>query len=328
MPTIKSTHGGDPILTNVYWEARNADGSMIADLVAPVVNVGEKKGKWPHFANGYFSAGNRDLDRAKGASFERVAFDFEWHSFETQEQGVECPVDISEANTAQRPLDLYGAGILMVKSEMDLWIERKVATAAFTGGNWTNGLVCTGGNEWNQPAPTKPVLQQLQDACNAIRRLTGRSPNRLTFGAVAWQAAALCPEFLSLVPFGQRVGAMTPEGLSSALSNFLKVNVQIDVGFGVYNSAHEGQAVVGADVWGDFALLHYQAPATGNAEADKNAPTSMKQLCAYAPGTPSVIVEQYDDDTRRQRVTRLLTDRVVKVVCADAGYLFTDIQVV
>lgn len=203
-----------------------------------------------------------NLRRAPGAATRRVEIKYEGKTYTVNQFSVEIPMPrelIREADESRKlnvgnHLDVSRIAMVTANDILALDYEIEVATLATTVGTYAAGHVTAlaGATKWS--AATGTPVADIRAASDVIRKKIGKRPNKLTLSADAMSALEQNAEVKTYLPSTQ-TGVATVE----QLKNILNVP-EIVVGDAVWMN----DADVGADVWGNNAILAYVPKIGGN----------------------------------------------------------------
>lgn len=248
----------NPILTSLLLGL--GQGTFVAEQLFP---------RLPQALSGVMLAqlGNErlkkyNLRRAPGAATRRVEIKYEGKTYTVNQYSVEIPMPrelIREADESRRlnvgnHLDVSRIALVTANDILALDYEIEVATLATTAGTYAAGhvLALAGATKWS--AATGTPVTDIRAAADVIRKKIGKRPNKLTLSADAMSALEQNAEVKTYLPSTQ-TGVATIE----QLKNILNVP-EIVVGDAVWMN----DADVGADVWGNNAILAYVPKIGGN----------------------------------------------------------------
>lgn len=248
----------NPILTSLLLGM--GQGSFIAERLFPRLPQALSAISLAQMGDERFRRYN--LRRAPGTSTKRVEIKYEGKTYTVDQYAVEVPIPrelLRESDESRRLnvgnyLDISRIAMTTANDILGLDYESEVATLATTAGSYAAGhvLALAAGTKWSSATGT-PVTDIL-DASDVIRKKIGKRPNKLILSADAERALITNAQVKSYLPQTQ----MGPATLDQ-LKVILKVS-EIVVGDAVLIDA----AGVGADVWGNNAVLAY-APMIGGA---------------------------------------------------------------
>lgn len=206
-----------------------------------------------------------NLRRAPGAKTKRVDISYDGKTYTVNQYSVEVPMPrelIREADESRKlnvsnHLDVSRIAMTTANDILLLDYEIEVATLATTVGTYAGGhvLALAGATKWS--AATGTPVTDIRAASDVIRKKIGKRPNKLTLSADAFSAIVANAEVKTYLPSTQQGVATIDQ-----LKNILNVP-EIVVGDAVWLDA----AGVGADVWGNNAILAY-VPKIGGSGAD------------------------------------------------------------
>lgn len=206
-----------------------------------------------------------NLRRAPGAKTKRVDISYDGKTYTVNQYSVEVPMPrelIREADESRKlnvgnHLDVSRIAMTTANDILLLDYEIEVATMATTVGTYASGhvLALAGATKWS--ATTGTPVTDIRAASDVIRKKIGKRPNKLTLSADAFSAVVANAEVKTYLPSTQQGVATVDQ-----LKNILNVP-DIVVGDAVWLDA----AGVGADVWGNNAILAY-VPKIGGSGAD------------------------------------------------------------
>ncbi len=206
-----------------------------------------------------------NLRRAPGTATKRVDINYSGQTYTVNQYSVEVPMPrelIREADESRRlnvgnHLDVSRIAMVTANDILLLDYEIEVATLATTVGTYAAGhvLALAGATKWS--AATGTPVTDIRAAADVIRKKIGKRPNKLTLSADAFSALCQNAEVKTYLPSTQQGVATLDQ-----LKNILNVP-EIVVGDAVWKDG----AGVGADVWGNNAILAY-VPKIGGAGND------------------------------------------------------------
>ncbi len=248
----------NPILTSLLLGL--GQGTLVAEKLFP---------RLPQALSGITLAklGNErlrkyNLRRAPGTPTKRVNIKYEGVTYTVDQYAVEVPMPrelLREADESRKLqvgnyLDVSRIAMQTASDILALDYEIEVATLATTAGTYASGHVeaLSGGTKWS--ASTGTPVTDIRAASEVIRKKIGKRPNKLTLSPDAFSALVINAEVKTYLSANQ-TGPATIEQLKTILNV-----AEIIVGDAVWVN----DADVGADVWGNNAILAY-VPAIGGA---------------------------------------------------------------
>jgi hypothetical protein len=241
----------NPVLTTLLLGM--GQGTMIAERLFPRLPQALSKIQLAQLGDERFR--RYGLRRAPGAPTKQVKIKYEGKTYEVEQYAVDIPIPrelIRESDEARRlnltaNLDISRIAMVTANDILGLDYELECAELATSPATYAAGhtLALAGATKWSH-ADGKPVTD-IENASDTIRKKIGKRPNTLTLSADAASALRHNAEVKAYLPSTQ-MGPATLDQLKSIL------NVEtIDIGDAVWIN----DADVGADVWGNNAVLAY-----------------------------------------------------------------------
>lgn len=241
----------NPVLTNLLLGM--GQGNYIAEKLFPRLPQALSSIQLAQIGDERFRRYN--LRRAPGTPTKQVKIKYEGKTYSVEQYAVEIPMPrelIRESDEARKlnltaNLDISRIAMVTANDILALDYELECATLATTSGTYAaNHVVAlSGGTKWSH-ADGKPVTD-IETASETIRKKIGKRPNTLHLSADAYSALRHNAQVKTYLPDSQQ-GPATLEQLKDIL------NVKhIHVGEAVWIN----DADVGADVWGNNAILAY-----------------------------------------------------------------------
>lgn len=247
----------NPVLTNLLLGM--GQGTFIAERLFPRLPQALSSIQLAQIGDERFRRYN--LRRAPGAPTKRVKIKYEGKTYSVEQYSVEIPIPrelIRESDESRRlnltaNLDISRIAMVTANDILALDYELECADLATTSGTYASGHVValSGGTKWSH-ADGKPVTD-IESASETIRKKIGKRPNKLMLSADAYSALRHNAQVKTYLPDSQQ-GPATLE----QLKNILNVK-DIEVGEAVWINDDD----VGADVWGNNAILAYVPEMSG-----------------------------------------------------------------
>jgi hypothetical protein len=306
----------NPILTSLLLGM--GQGTYIAGLLFP---------RLPHALSAVTLAKLGDerfrrynLRRAPGTATKRVDIKYEGVTYKVEQYAVEVPLPrelIREADESRKLnvgnyLDVSRIAMTTAADILALDYELEAATLATDPATYAAGhvLALAGGTKWS--AATGTPVTDIRAASNTIRKKIGKRPNTLELSADAKTALITNAEVKSYLPATQ----MGPATLDQ-LKVILEVD-QIVVGDAIWIN----NADVGADVWGNNAILAY-VPKIGGSGADISLAEPGFGFTNVLDGHPFAETPYYENQSKSW-IYGATYERKPNVAYNTAGFLFTN----
>lgn len=261
---------------------------MIADLIAPVVNVTKQSG-----AIIEFSQADRwrivDDKRAPGTEAKRFTIDVSSQLYYCNNYALQAGVTIEDRANA----DPVFASRLIEGRAMSLtdklflnWDNRVSLQVTSTSNVGSSASVSS---IWSTSEGDGNPLIDLNTAIDNVRYATGYRPNRMVFGAKAWDSFRRHKNVRNLI-FGVNNGGGYA---NTAQAKEIFEMDRVEVAGMFKNTAEENIAASISNIWGPSVLVYY-APETPSIDR----PSFMYSYRLAAPGIPNMQVERHPYNTK------------------------------
>ena len=261
-----------------------------------------------------------NLRRAPGAATKRINIKYDGKTYAVDQYSVEVPLPrelLREADESRKLnvgnyLDVSRIAMATANDVLALDYEIEVAQLATNAASYAAGntLALTGGTKWS--AATGTPVTDIRAAADVVRKKIGKRPNTLLLSADALTALCTNPEVKGYLPST----AMGPASIDQ-LKSILNV-AAIEVGDAVWIN----DADVGADVWGNNAVLAY-VPRIGGGGADLSLAEPGLGFTNVLEGHPFAETPYYDNGSKSW-VYGATYERRPNVAYSGAGFLFTN----
>lgn len=313
-PTLSDVHVNRP-LVDVSVAYMQSDTEMVATRVFPQVNVLKKSDLFYVYerADWYRSEARR---RAPGTESAGAGWNLSTQPYRCDRWSIHKDIadDIrANSDAALRP-DMEATEF--VTQQCMLAREIVWTDSYFTPGVWANDV--TPATLWDAGGST-PIVD-IRAEIFAMKAATGYRPNVLTLSPRVWQVLQDHPDFLGRVNSGQTPGGPAIVNLQT-LAAVLELE-EVNVAWGVRNTAIEGAAESTDFIVGNHALLAYRARRPGLMVPSAGytfAWTGLLGAGAFANRIKSFRLE-------REEVDRVECDLAFEcnVVAPELGTLFED----
>lgn len=256
---------------------------MIADLIAPVVNVNKQAG-----AIIEFSQGDRwrtvDDRRAPGAEAKRFSIDVSSQLYYANNYALQMGVTIEDRNNADPVFAarLFEGRAMMLTDKLQLNWENRVSLQVTSTSNVGSSAAVS--SIWSTTEGDGNPLTDLNTAIDNVRYATGYRPNRMIFGAKAWDGFRRHKNVRNLIFGVNNGGGYANTAQAREVFEMEKVEVA-----GMFkNTAEENIANAIGNIWGPSVLVYYAPPT-----ASIDRPSFMYSYRLSAPGIPNMQVERH-----------------------------------
>jgi hypothetical protein len=299
----------DPHLTGIAIAYKNPD--LIADLVMPMIDVGQKEYKYTTYPVGEeFQAPNTLVGRR--GNVPRLELTGADATGSCLDYGLDVEVvqdDIDQAAARGLPNPLDRATEKSV-AYVDLGHEMRVAAIVFAATTYpvANKATLSGDDQFSDP--DSDAVKLVMDALDVpLMR-----PNTLVFGQASWTGFRMNPKVVAAT---NKNSGDSGVAARQAVADLLEVKT-IVVGQSRLNTAKPGQAAALSRVWGKHLAMLYVDPL-----ADNQSGITFGWTARY---TKAVGASYFDPKigVRGAQVARAAKTLDERVIAADCGYLFTN----
>lgn len=314
-PVTADVRPNDPILTNLSIGYQN--DSLIWDQVSPPL-VSDQTGRYFVYTRDFWFRtfeGTGGLVAGENSQYKRVGYGVTNATFNTIHYGAEKLTDRPTIAASQTPENLIDTDVDFVVNLLALNYERLVATTIFKTGVW--GTDNTPTNKWDDDTNGTPISDVLTGR-QTIRRATGQNPTQMIIGAEGWDSVSEHAELLEKYKYTQPGGGVLGEKL---VAEAFKIP-DLLVGLSIVNTANEGATFVGADVWGDNALLLL------NPKPGMRVPAATFTNVWDEGGQGAIpwAMNQYATENQRANVVQGFYHAVTTVSSTVSGYFFNNVS--
>lgn len=244
---------------------------FIAEQLFPIFPVAHESDEYWFWDKGQAfnilrSDGNGSL-RADGTPSKEMAFGATKKSYIAEEYALSTKITDRERANADNSLRLEASRTRRVQDLVLLDYEKRVATIAFTAGNYAsaNKTTNSGATQWNDASFTSiptgsqsAIVAQLLTGRDAVRKSTGgRYPNTIV---IPPSVMAVMRNDKGLTELMKYTNSMLPDGRPFGDS---LLGMKVLEPAALYQNVSEGEATSLSDVWGKSVLLAYVNPNPG-----------------------------------------------------------------
>lgn len=305
----------NPVLVGLLLGASNASASFVGQGLFP--SLPQSLSSMSILKMGSAHMRQYNLRRAPGAPTKRIELQWGSQTVALDQDSVEVVIPrevIRELDTAKRLniglwMEASQVAMATCRAVVDLSHELDCSELAANPATYASGMVraLSGGTKWT--ATTGTAVTDILAAMEAVREMTGRRANRVTFCPKDYQAAATNAETRSYLP-SSHMGAATVE----ALKTILRADY-IDIGNGIY----EDDAGTKHDIWAGTTVVSYSPPVTTAASFSLGEPRF--GLTSVMEGHPMAETPYYENG-RRGWVYGATYERRPNVLTQGAAFLF------
>jgi len=313
-----STRGNihiDQALTN--FSLKYSNGAMVADLIAPRIDVAKDSDQ-------YFVYGRQDYRATQDVRADKADTNFidSWKvestpGYRCEEHALADLVSDRERRNADAPLSPDFDTTENLTNMLLLNREKRVAdllTAAATFAASGNVVTLTSNEQWNaagfdSDSKTDAIEVRIDNAKEAVRAAIGRDPNTIVIPSAVAKVVKRDPTVRDLIRYTDNTLLVNGD-LPPTLWN-----MRVLAPGSVFDSAEEGQAFSGADVWGKHVLVAYIAP-------NPRTPRTVTLGLSFQSQPRQTV--KWREEGRKSDAIEVSEILVEKAVCEYCGYLIRD----
>jgi len=284
---------------------------LIAPSIYPIVSVDKETGiyyVWPKAE----SMRLYDAYRARAREANRITFDVSSDGYAVKNYALAIDLPLEDIDNADAVLNIRESASQRVVNGLNLAWEDRLAATLINTTNMTSSSALT--NNWSDISNSNPI-DDIFVGRDAIRKLTGYTPNVGLFSDIAWTRFTRHPDVIDFIRGrGDSTGG-GPVAQSAIAAAFGWSKVLI--GRGLKNTAAEGIPAVFTDIWSTAFIQLYVATAPGLMQPSHGytfrwtpsglpGPLAVERYTNVRPKTESVEVHMFQDE---------------KVTGADLGFL-------
>ncbi len=270
---------------------------FIGTSVAPIFRTKKKDGKYPAITRESIT---RDADTKRGArgNYNRDGFEVKDKQFACVEHGLEGPLDDSDRELYSSDFNAELNLTRIITRRLLQAQEKRIAsmimnTSVFTGDTLYKSYAS---DPWE--TPTTDVLKQVKFARNKVRKNCGMEPNTIILSRTNIDRLLLNDNIKDAIKY---VARLTEQELKNALADILGIK-RVVIGSSIRNSAQEGAAFVGEDIWSDDYVMIGILSEDGQ---DLSRPTLARTFLWVSDSPDNATVESYREEGVRSDVFRV-----------------------
>ncbi len=312
-----------PDLRNAVVEAWSVSGeaaTFTADTIAARIDVPFASGSIKRIPREAMTKDPSTTSRGPDGTYAEIEWGDETYVYSTNEKGLAAPIDANLAAQTGIYYDAEVAAAKIVMSKLMRDHEKTVAAAAFSSATFTGAPLTTAAAvKWNVPATATPI-DDVNGARAKVRQNCGRNANTLIISWTNFQALCQTSQILNRINGGAR---SDQPAIAQAVN--VAALFQLDriiIAGGIKDTANQGQAFVGGDIWdATKGLVCYVNPAASLFD--------INVLNCYSwegdGGSFGWTVEKYWDENKRRWMVRARRQVGVKVEYPECGHLLTNL---
>lgn len=259
-------------------------------------------------------ANDADLKRAKRSKYNRDGFEAEDKTFNCEEYGQEQPMDDSERRLYAND---FAADLVATKIALGRVMraqEKRINDLLLNTTTFTGASLYTDNSSAPWDTTSTDVLAQVSAAREKVRQNSGMRANALICGWSNVERLLLNDDLIAAI---QPTRIPTWREKLAAIAAWLGVDHLI-AGGAVRNSANQGIAFSGADIWNDDYVLVGRVVVN----ADDLSEPGLGRTFLWVEDSPeNTVVEQYRDEEIRSDVFRVRQHVDEVLIDANFGHM-------
>lgn len=274
---------------------QNAD-EFIGTRVLPIFKTMKKASIFPAITRESITR-EADTKRAPRGNYNRDSFQAKDRQYNCEEHGLEGPLDDSEREMYASDFDSELTTVQIITRRVLQAQEKRIASAVFNTSTFTGTNLYTDYSAAPWDNKSSEVIEQVREVREKVRKNCGMDPQTLVISKANLDRLIANDGIKGAI---QYVARLTEAELLNALADILGIK-RILVGRAIYNTAKEGKAFQGADIWSDdYAMLAVIG------EGQKLSDPTMGRTFLWTSDSPeNATVEQYRDDSARSDIFRV-----------------------
>jgi len=292
---------------------------FIANRVAPVVDVADQSGTVGLVTLKQFLK-EPETGRDSRGNYNRTNYDFEDFTYETEENGIELPIDRRRAKIYREWFDFEVMSTRVAYDVVLRAYEYRVANLLYNATTFASSTaaITHEWNDWTNAVPLTDVIKGKQ----SIWENTGLYPNALVINRRQFLNLRMNAQVIDKLESGGAGESVKPGAVTrQMLADCFDLD-EIIVADSARDSANEGQSVDIAPMWSDEYAMLARVARTSNPEEPALCRTiHWSEDGSQIGGT----LETYYDDASRGDIVRVRHETQEKVFYTSLGYLFSNV---
>jgi len=305
MPGYSGTYATPRLdLGRAMWEYMLGSQGLIGTRVLPIFPTMLKSAAFSKITRASILR-SRNVKRAPRAAYSRDQYEAKDQTFTCEERGHEQPLDDVERSLYARDFDAESAASRIAANVVLLEQERDISAMVFNTTTWTGSSLYTDNSGTPWATAGTDIIGHVDAAKEKVRTNSGMKANALVISQAQLQNFKKNTAIKDAIKY---TAIPTEDQIVAALQGLFGLKY-ILVGDMIRNSAKEGQAFVGEDVWSStYAMICRIAEGQDLAEACLG-----RTMLWTADSPDNATVEEYREEQTRSWIYRARhhTDEVV-----------------
>lgn len=239
-----------------------------------------------------------DAKRTKKSGYNRDSWVTEDKSYSCKEYGLEDILGDDERSFYKTDFDAELVTVKAIERKIKIAQEIRIAEALFNTTTFTGSALYTNNSAAPWDAAASDVIGQVDAAKEKVRQNCGMKANAIWFSETNLIRLKSNTAIKDAIKY---VSIASEEAIKNALAGLFGIKYVFIAG-GIKNSAKEGQAFSGSDVWSDD---YAQVGVIAEDGQDLSSPAIGRSFLWTEDSAENAIIEQYRDEPRRGDVFRV-----------------------
>lgn len=313
MPNYSGTYATPRLdLGRAMWEYMLGSQSFIGTRVLPIFSTMKKEASFSKITRESILR-SRNVKRAPRSAYSRDTYDAKDQTFNCEERGHEQPLDDTERSLYASDFDAESAAAKIAAQVVLQEQEKDIADMIFNTTTWTGAALYTDRSAAPWLTASSDIIGHVDAAKDKVRIGSGMRANALIISYGVLTGLKANTAIKDAIKY---TAIPTEDQIIAALSGLFGLR-HIIVGDHVKNSAKEGQAFSGADIWSaTYAMIARVC------ETQDLTEPGIGRTMLWAEESPSnATVEEYREEQTRSWVYRARHHADEVVFDANYGHL-------
>ncbi|MCW8129618.1 MAG: hypothetical protein KIS92_04460 [Planctomycetota bacterium] len=313
MPGYSGTYATPRLdLGRAMWEYMLGSQQFIGTRVLPIFRTMKKSAAFSKITRESILR-SRNVKRAPRGSYSRDQYEAKDQSYSCEERGHEQPLDDVERELYASDFSAELAAARIAANVVLLEQERDIASMIFNATTWNGAALYTDNSGAPWATVGTDIIGQVDAAKDKVRTNSGMKANALIISQAQIKNLKANTAIKAAISY---VAIPTEDQILAALTGLFGLK-HVIVGDQIRNSAKEGQAFVGADVWSSsYAMIARVAESE-----DLTEPCIGRTMLWTADSPENATVEEYREEQTRSWVYRARHQADEVVFDANYGHL-------
>jgi hypothetical protein len=292
---------------------------FIANRVAPVADVADQKGTMGLIELKQFLK-EPETGRDSRGNYHRTGYQFKDFTYETEENGIELPIDRRRAAIYREWFDFEAMSTRVALDIVLRAYEYRVANLIYDATTFASNKtdITHEWNDWTNAVPLTDVIKGKRSVWEA----TGLYPNALVVNKRQFDNLRMNAQVIDKLESGGAGQTIKPAAITrQILADCFDLD-EVIVSDSARDSANEGQSVSVAPMWSDEYAMLARLARTNNPEE----PCLCRTIHWSEDGSQiGGTIEMYYEDASRGDVVRVRHETEEQIFYTALGHLYTNV---